>query len=204
MSEFVNTIDALGDETVLLSIIDRTITEFKDDVITIFPKGYVFAYCESLETVDCPNVTRIGQGGDTSTSQLFAYCTSLKNVNLPNVVNIVGNATFYKCSSLEIIYLPKCTGLSNQSIFSNCSNLKAVVLGSDSICKLSYKNVFQNTPIASGTGYIYVPRAFLSDTDSTMDYRQTGYWSTYTNQFRVLEDYTVDGTITGELDPNKI
>ena len=35
-------------------------------------------------------------------------------------------------------------------------------------------------------------------------YRNGTNWSTYAAQFRALEDYTVDGTITGELDPNKI
>ena len=29
-------------------------------------------------------------------------------------------------------------------------------------------------------------------------------WSTYAAQFRALEDYTVDGTTTGELDETKI
>ena len=29
-------------------------------------------------------------------------------------------------------------------------------------------------------------------------------WSTYASQIRALEDYTVDGTVTGELDPSKI
>lgn len=50
----------------------------------------------------------------------------------------------------------------------------------------------------SGTGYIYVPRA-LVDT-----YKAATNWSTIADQFRALEDYTVDGTITGELDESKI
>jgi hypothetical protein len=29
-------------------------------------------------------------------------------------------------------------------------------------------------------------------------------WKKYPNQFRALEDYTVDGTINGELDRDKI
>ena len=34
MSEFINTIDVLGDDAVIDSIIDRTITEFKDNTLT--------------------------------------------------------------------------------------------------------------------------------------------------------------------------
>lgn len=35
-------------------------------------------------------------------------------------------------------------------------------------------------------------------------YKADTNWSTYAAQFRALEDYTVDGTITGELDESKI
>lgn len=35
-------------------------------------------------------------------------------------------------------------------------------------------------------------------------YKAATNWSTYATQFRALEDYTVDGTITGELDSTKI
>lgn len=51
---------------------------------------------------------------------------------------------------------------------------------------------------ASGTGYIYVPAA------SVDVYKNVGGWKAYAAQFRALEDYTVDGTITGELDESKI
>ena len=53
-------------------------------------------------------------------------------------------------------------------------------------------------PIASGAGYIYVPAALVDS------YKVATNWSTYAAQFRALEDYTVDGTTMGELDPNKI
>jgi hypothetical protein len=65
------------------------------------------------------------------------------------------------------------------------------------MCVLYYTNSFDGSPIANGTGYIYVPGAlhnsYLADTK----------WSTYANQFRRLEDYTVDGTINGELDTSR-
>lgn len=58
--------------------------------------------------------------------------------------------------------------------------------------------VANGTPIANGTGYIYVPSALIEQ------YKVAENWSTYASQFRALEDYTVDGTITGELDETKI
>jgi hypothetical protein len=47
-----------------------------------------------------------------------------------------------------------------------------------------YNNeVFTSTPIADGTGYIYVPAA-LVDT-----YKADSNWSVYENQIRAIEDY---------------
>jgi hypothetical protein len=44
--------------------------------------------------------------------------------------------------------------------------------------------------------YIYVPSNLVSN--------YSNQWKDTGAQFRALEDYTVDGTITGELDPAKI
>ena len=49
-----------------------------------------------------------------------------------------------------------------------------------------------------GTCYIYVPSSLIEQ------YKSDREWSKITNQIRALEDYTVDGTITGELDERKI
>jgi hypothetical protein len=84
------------------------------------------------------------------------------------------------------------------------------------MCNLANTNAFTGCYHILGTvdstynpngdkdGYFYVPRALLSDDDATKDYRRATNWSTYASQFRALEDYTVDGTITGALDPTKI
>ena len=54
MSEFINTIDALGDDVVIDSIINKTITEFKDDKVTSVGQ-YAFYGCTQLSDVDLPN-----------------------------------------------------------------------------------------------------------------------------------------------------
>ena len=59
-------------------------------------------------------------------------------------------------------------------------------------------NAFLGTKIASGTGYIYVPASLSAS------YKTAGNWTAFSNQFRALEDYTVDGTVTGDLDESKI
>ena len=248
MDDFINSVDILGDEAVIDSIIDRTITEFNDNKIDCigFPsqqnnQSTVFKKCQLLTRVNCPNVTKVGGGsfeGCTSLEEAnlpnveyvtyspFRDCSSLKLIYFPKLIGITGGHTFYNCSSLEQLRLPNLESVTTGSEYAKCTSLKyaefgkitrfrlgsfsddralvALVLRNDFIVKLEPINTFNNTPIASGTGFIYVPRALLSDDDETMDYRRATNWSTYATQFRALEDYTVDGTVTGELDETKI
>ena len=76
--------------------------------------------------------------------------------------------------------------------------MTALILRTEAIPTLQDLNTIQNTPINTGTGYIYVPSALVDS------YKSATNWSTYATQFRALEDWTVDGTITGELDWDKI
>lgn len=174
--------------------------------------SYAFRGCSGITNVDAPLVTNIATYG-------FYGCSKLANINMPNVSS-TGTYTFYKCD-LRNINFPYLTGISqnafyqnenlqiadfgvankiNQAAFANCDSLVALVLRrTGSICTLGVAtNGFSGTPIAEGTGYVYVPRD-LVDT-----YKTATNWVNYATQFRALEDYTIDGTITGELDPNKI
>lgn len=144
MTKFINSIDVLGDDAVIDSILLRTITEFKDDVITKIAT-YVFDHCENMTIVDVPSVARI-----------------------------------------------------EKAAFNFCSSLNALILRNQNMVTLENINAFNASIIASGTGFIYVPAA-LKD-----QYASATNWSTYATQIRALEDYTVDGTITGELDETKI
>jgi hypothetical protein len=44
-------------------------------------------------------------------------------------------------------------------------------------------NTFLNTPLASGTGFIYVPQDLIEA------YKIDENWSQYANYFRAIEDY---------------
>jgi hypothetical protein len=113
------------------------------------------------------------------------------------MVTSTDSNSFNGCTALTNADLSAITSLGPGS-FQNCSSLTTLILRGETVCTLPYTYALNATPIASGTGYIYVPRA-LVDT-----YKAATNWSTFAAQFRALEDYTVDGTITGELDPNKI
>jgi len=122
---------------------------------------------------------------------------SVTEVSNDEVTAVRGYA-FQDCSSLTLADFPAITSIDDYA-FNSCSHLTSLILRkSDSICTLSNTNAFSVTPISSGTGYIYVPRALVDS------YKAASKWSTYAAQFRALEDYTVDGTITGALDQSKI
>ena len=167
MSDFVNSIDVLGDDAVTDSIIDRTISSYADDTVTIIGQN-AFMYCTALTSVALPAVTTIQ-------SSAFSYCSALTKVDLAAVTTIKNNT------------------------FNYCSNFDTLILrNEETVVTLENKAAFYSTKLYSGNGYIYVPRALIDS------YKTASQWSNFANQFRALEDYTVDGTITGELDPTKI
>jgi hypothetical protein len=113
-----------------------------------------------------------------------------------NRVTSVGDSAFRGCSALIKADFPSVTSIYNTA-FHDCSSLVTLALRSETMCVLYYTNSFDGSPIVNGTGYIYVPSALYDS------YRADTKWSTYANQFRKLEDYTVDGTINGVLDTNR-
>ena len=170
------------------ALIDRSITEISSSSVTSIGVG-AFFFCSELTTANFPAATSIGNGA-------FYYCISLTTVNF-TVATSIGNGAFYSCSSLTTVDFPSASSIGNTA-FKSCSNLKSLLLRGNMVCTLSSKNAFDSTPIASGTGYIYVPSALIEQ------YKAATNWSTLAAQFRALEEYTVDGTITGELDPSKV
>lgn len=227
MADFINTIDALGDDAVIDSIINRTITEFKDDQITSIGDN-TFYGCTALNEVDVPNATRIGTRALKNTAIvhayfplvtklenetfnscgslkrvdfplvttigtfLFQYCGLLETVNMPKLTNL-GVASFEQCNRLRIVDLPELT-LIDSYAFTRCPAMVALVLRNENtVCKLISTNVFEISPINIGTLYIYVPSTLVDS------YKSATNWSTYATQFRALEDYTFDGTVTGKF-----
>lgn len=183
-------------------------------------ESWLFENCTSLRSVSLPNLSNIGTQGRVAfsgcssltdvnlpfvTSADFSNCVSLERITLPSVQE-TGGGIFNNCTKLKVIDLPSCTTINGgHSHFINCP-IKALVLRSTTMCTLDLYtyNVdhsaysFKNSGIANGTGHIYVPR------DLVGSYKAATGWSVYGDQFRALEDYTVDGTITGALDEDKI
>lgn len=143
---------------------------------------------------------------DTVTSvghHAFRHCDKLTSVNLP-LVTSVGHYAFDSCSQLTSIDLPLVTSVGT-SAFYGCFELSCVIFRTETICALANVNAFNNTPFASGKagGTLLVPRSL------TTEYPNATNWSSImsgnaNNRVLALEDYTVDGTITGEIDWDKL
>lgn len=181
-----------SDESAVVdSILNGSITEISSDVTTV--RQNVLSQCTSLVTANFPLITTVPMN-------MFSKCTALKNVNVSSARS-VNTTAFQNCTSLENLDLPVCESIT-QNAFNGATALKHLILRKEAVCALGNTSAFTNTPIASGEGWVYIPSSQLAG------YQAGTNWSTmYSSNaslFRALEDYTVDGTITGALDESKI
>ena len=146
-----------------------------------------FAGCSNLTDVYVPICQKIQDGA-------FQNCTHLTEINLPNCTNL-GPSIFLFCTDLSYasvcmttssiaVAVFKSTGLTSvyfdgpfigHYTFEKCMNLSEIYLGSTSVTVLG-EGTFVSTPIASGTGSIYVPASLVSD------YQNDSNWSSYSSQ----------------------
>lgn len=127
------------------------------------------------------SITELHDNISTSIGQYaLRGCAALTNVNFPSVTS-TGMASMYQCTALEKADFASTVAFGNNTFY-GCSALKALILrNADAVSTLTGN--LSGTPIASGTGYIYVPAA-LVDT-----YKAASGWSTYAAQIRAIEDY---------------
>ncbi len=107
-----------GDDTMLISLIDRTATSFEIPEGTTIIGSYAFSNCYHLTSVTIPDsVTRIG-------SNAFSGCSVLKSITIPNGVTEINYYTFGGCTSLtEIDFSTHTTipALTSTTAFGNTS-----------------------------------------------------------------------------------
>lgn len=161
----------------------------------VYPDGFVTAI-QAIETGG-------GSGSDELVNSLIDRTISGAYVN--NTVTVIGVYGLAGCTKLTSVVLPavritegnSMTGCSaitkadfsnlqtiRYSTFYNNKKLIALIIRRHAVTTLdNTTNVFRNTPIASGTGYIYVPSAMVSA------YKNATNWSTYADQIRAIEDY---------------
>lgn len=165
------------------------------NVITIESSGFI--NCRLLKNVTLPKVTSIGDNGFNS--------TGLESISLPSCTTL-GSGSFFATQQLLLAILPLVTSISGfcfnyssvqkidtssltsikNSAFYNTKQLDTLILRNSSVCALENVNAFQDTKIAAGTGYIYVP-------DNLVDsYKTATNWVTFANQIKPISE--LEGT----------
>lgn len=151
MAIIAPTVDTIGDEALVNSIIDKSITEIQDELVSSI-RSYAFYNCTALNKAVFGAVSSVAD-------RAFEGCTALTT------------ADFHAATSIGTY------------AFDGCIALTALILRSETMATLSRTNAFTSTPIASGSGYIYVPAALVDS------YKTATNWSTYAAQIRAIEDY---------------
>ena len=144
-----------------------------------------FRNCVSLDnnSIDLTNITSIS-------SAAFSGCTGITELKFPalgktpdtSLVLYSREGVFHQCTSLKKVDFHIISTLGEKSFY-QCSSLDTVIIRTPSICTLNNVSCFTETPIANGTGYIYVPSELVNS------YKANTKWSTYANQIRSIEDY---------------
>lgn len=131
-----------------------------------------FEDCTSLKSISLPNMLVVG-------NTMFSSCSNLVDVDMPCATNIEQGG-FYKCTSLTYLDFPVVTNIGyNAFVY---SGLTTLILRSESLVTLKYTNAFTSTPIASGTGYVYVPDELVES------YKAATNWATYADQIKPLSE----------------
>lgn len=174
--------------------------------VTNFNGSYILSKCTALTSVNLPLATSAGSYSFRDSASLvtanlpcaesigfssFDGCSKLETVNIP-LLKDVESGLFKSCVQLKMVDLPLVKSIASNAFYT-CMRMTALILRSETVCTLGSTNAFTNC-----TAYIYVPSSLIDS------YKSATNWSTYAAQFRALEDYTVDGTITGALDKSKI
>lgn len=157
-------------------ILTRKATTISNDRITYLGLE-VFRNYDSLAIADFPNVTSTG-------ANVFYACYALHTVNFPSLISISTNMFGYS-SLLKRLDFPSVESI-DTGAFSGCHRLVTLIFRkADTVCTLKNVNAFNNTPIAKGTGYIYVPD------DLVEQYKAATNWSTYANQIKPISELEV-------------
>lgn len=159
--------------------------------------NYGVASCGTLTEVYLPKVITLGTSAfyqdrkvtsvyaplvETISTHAFRYCPLQEEVRFPCLTSI-GDYAFQGCTNVKILDLNVIPKIGAYSL-KDCTSLETLILRkTDDICTLANTtNALTGTPIANGTGYVYVP-------DDLVDsYKAYTNWSVYADQIKPLTE----------------
>ena len=200
----------IGHRWLLNKYLNDEIDAYEDDqLIRVAP----YAMCGRHGTVDFPSVEAIGTNAFSYSYIPYAYfpevasagtlavgyCSELTYAIFPKLN--VDSVFLRDCPKL--IYLEIFGGnLTAAGLFNNIAKLQHFIIR-DNANVSQVRSSYSNNPIAGTSSTVsvlnvYVPSNMISA------YKSATNWSSYFSNgyitFKALEDYTVDGTVTGEFD----
>lgn len=171
------------------------LTELSDTITAI--GDYAFNYCTNLAINKLPSkLNSIGQ-------RAFYNCRKIKFNKIPDNVPLIDNSTFYMCYGLERVIMSNSLTAIGEGAFRKCTGLiyvecfdKLTSIGNRSFQDTAIETFiirrttppslnttsFLNTPIAGGTGYIYVPDEAINT------YKSATNWSAYAEQIKGVSE----------------
>ena len=168
---FVSAVEGIPD--LLEQSLTDTLIEYSNSNIAEFKSSYTFYKRTRLSFVDLPKLTYVP-------NWCFASCPHLEIVNLPSIHTIADNGLYG--TPISKLDCPKLANIRDGALGS-CNNLTALILKVDDVARLTNVSALQNTPIANGTGFIYVPRHLVNR------YKKETNWLNFANQIRAIDDY---------------
>ena len=140
--------------------------------------SYMFNGCTSLTTVPQLDFSSV-----TDATNMFSGCTSLTTVPQLDFSKVTkASGIFSNCSSLTTLDFSNIKTIGPKFAQYSSSLSTLIIRNPTTLATLGSTNAFSNTPIASGTGYIYVPD------DLVNSYKQATNWSTYAAQIKGLSE----------------
>lgn len=147
----------------------------------------MFNGCKLLESIT--GVEKFFTSKMKYIGQMFMSCEKITKLDLSkcdgsNLTNYA-NSAFQSCKSLKRIDISTFTStkIKNTSrMFGFCTSLEAVIINQNRVFPMTNVDMFTNSTIESGTGYVYVPD------DMVEEYKSATNWSTYASQIKGLSE----------------
>ena len=155
------------------------------DTSNVITMMYMFSDCMQLTELI---VSNFNTSNTINMLRMFYMCSSLTELDLSSfdtskVINMA--LMFYHCDGLTELDLSSFdtnTVANNSNMFQYCTNLTKLIINRQDVFKMTSTNMFQSTPIASGTGYVYVPDNMVAT------YKSATNWSTYADQIKGMSE----------------
>lgn len=164
-----------------------------------------FRYCSSLTevhyrgTIDkWAGATRNGSYPDRATPFGSSHAGSfylgdstepLTEIDITTATTVT-TGTFWGFKDILKAILGNSVSTIAASSFRYCSNLNTLILKGDAVKTLSNVSAFSNTPIADGTGTIWIEAETVDEATLVAEYKAATNWSTFEGQIKPFSEYT--------------